>query len=114
MGFLAEHGLGTPDIVEKNSEDAKQFWVEVSAEKPEEFNDVDLVVAYSSGNAADDKKALEEMQKDPLKGKIPAVKAGHVVFLDNGPLGASANQSPLSIPWGIDKYFERMNSGLQG
>ncbi|MDK7137794.1 iron-siderophore ABC transporter substrate-binding protein [Corynebacterium simulans] len=114
MGFLAEHGLGTPDIVEKNSKGAKQFWVEVSAEKPEEFNDVDLVVAYSSGNAADDKKALEEMQKDPLKGKIPAVKAGHVVFLDNGPLGASANQSPLSIPWGIDKYFERLNSGLQG
>ena len=114
MGFLAEHGLGTPDIVEKNSEDAKQFWVEVSAEKPEEFNDVDLVVAYSSGNAADDKKTLEEMQKDPLKGKIPAVKAGHVVFLDNGPLGASANQSPLSIPWGIEKYFERLNSGLQG
>ncbi|WP_311517822.1 iron-siderophore ABC transporter substrate-binding protein [uncultured Corynebacterium sp.] len=114
MGFLAEHGLGTPDIVEKNSKGAKQFWVEVSAEKPEEFNDVDLVVAYSSGNAADDKKALEEMQKDPLKGKIPAVKAGHVVFLENGPLGASANQSPLSIPWGIEKYFERLNSGLQG
>lgn len=114
MGFLAEHGLGTPDIVEKNSKGTKQFWVEVSAEKPEEFNDVDLVVAYSSGNAADDKKALEEMQKDPLKGKIPAVKAGHVVFLDNGPLGASANQSPLSIPWGIEKYFERLNSGLQG
>lgn len=114
MGFLAEHGLGTPDVVEKNSKGAKQFWVEVSAEKPEEFNDVDLVVAYSSGNAADDKKALEEMQKDPLKGKIPAVKAGHVVFLENGPLGASANQSPLSIPWGIDKYFERLNSGLQG
>lgn len=114
MGFLAEHGLGTPDIVEKNSKGAKQFWVEVLAEKPEEFNDVDLVVAYSSGNAADDKKALEEMQKDPLKGKIPAVKAGHVVFLENGPLGASANQSPLSIPWGIEKYFERLNSGLQG
>ncbi len=30
MGFLAEHGLGTPDIVEKNSENAEQFWVEVS------------------------------------------------------------------------------------
>ena len=113
MGFLAEHGLGTPDIVEKNSENAEQFWVEVSAEKPEEFNDVDLIVAYSTGNADDDKKTLEEMQKDPLKGKIPAVQKGNVVFLENGPLGASANQSPLSIPWGIDKYFEQLNSGLQ-
>lgn len=113
MGFLAEHGLGTPDIVEKNSENAEQFWVEVSAEKPEEFNDVDLIVAYSTGNADDDKKTLEELQKDPLKGKIPAVQKGNVVFLENGPLGASANQSPLSIPWGIDKYFEQLNSGLQ-
>lgn len=113
MGFLAEHGLGTPDIVEKNSENAEQFWVEVSAEKPEGFNDVDLIVAYSTGNADDDKKTLEEMQKDPLKGKIPAVQKGNVVFLENGPLGASANQSPLSIPWGIDKYFEQLNSGLQ-
>lgn len=112
MGFLADHGLGVPKIVEEHSRNSDQFWVEASAERPEDFQDVDLVVAYSSGNADDDRKTLEELQKDPLKSKIPAIEKGNVVFLDDGPLGASANQSPLSIPWGIDRYFEKLNEGL--
>ncbi|MDO5031188.1 iron-siderophore ABC transporter substrate-binding protein [Corynebacterium sp.] len=110
MGFLADNGLGVPEIVQKHSQDAEDFWVEVSAEKPEDFADVDLIVAYSSGNAADDAATLKEMQADPLKSKIPAIAQGKVAFLDNGPLGASANQSPLSIPWGVDKYFGELNA----
>lgn len=113
MGFLADHGMGVPKIVEESSRTSDQFWVEVSAEKPEDFQDVDLIVAYSSGNAADDQKMIEELQKDPLKSKIPAVEKGNIAFLDDGPLGASANQSPLSIPWGIDRYFAALNEGLK-
>ncbi len=113
MGFLADHGFGVPAIVEENSRDAEKFWVEVSAENPEQFEDVELIIAYSSGKAEDDAKLLADLQKDPLKSKIPAIKNGNVAFIDNGPLGASANPSPLSIPWSLDKYFAALEAGLQ-
>ncbi len=109
VGFLEEHGVGIPQVVEDNSDDAESFWVEISAERPELFEDVDYFISYSSGNAEDDAKALADMQADPLLSKIPAVAAGRVAWLPNGPLGAAANQSPLSIPATIDEYFSILN-----
>ena len=53
------------------------------------------------------------MQADPLLSKIPAVKNGNIAFLEDGPLGAASNPSPLSIPWGIDRYFAAPNEGLK-
>ena len=53
------------------------------------------------------------MLADPLTSKIPAIAEGRVVFLENGPLGASANPSPLSIPWGIDDYFAALNTAFE-
>ncbi len=114
MGFLAEHGLAAPDYVKSESEKSDEFWLEVSAEKPEVFKDADLVVSYSSGSKEDDEKQLKSMQSDPLLSKIPAIADGRVAFLENGPVGAAANPSPLSIPWGIDRYFEQLNEGLKG
>lgn len=114
MGFLAEHGLAVPDYVKSESEKSDEFWLEVSAEKPEVFKDVDLVLTYSSGNKDDDAKQLKSLQSDPLLSKIPAIADGRVAFLENGPLGAAANPSPLSIPWGIDRYFEQLDEALEG
>ena len=113
MGFLAEHGFAAPDYVKSESEKSDEFWLEVSAEKPEVFKDADLVVSYSSGSKEDDEKQLKSMQSDPLLSKIPAIADGRVAFLKNGPLGAAANPSPLSIPWGIDRYFEQLDEALK-
>ncbi|AEX73021.1 iron-siderophore ABC transporter substrate-binding protein [Corynebacterium diphtheriae] len=113
MGFLVSHGLTAPKIVEEQSKTAEKFWVEVSTEKPEEFDDVDVIISYSSGNKAEDDKKVKDMQADPLLSKIPAVKNGNIAFLENGPLGAAANPSPLSIPWAIDRYFATLNDGLK-
>ena len=113
MGFLAEHGFAAPDYVKSESEKSDAFWLEVSAEKPEVFKDADLVVSYSSGSKEDDEKQLKSMQSDPLLSKIPAIADGRVAFLENGPLGAAANPSPLSIPWGIDRYFEQLDEALK-
>ena len=53
---------------------------------------------------------MGKLQKDPLLGKIKAIKQGKVAFLDNGAVGAVANPSPLSIPWGLDKYLDVVES----
>ena len=113
-GFLAEAGLGVPDVVQEASADTDQFWVERSAEQPETFADVDLFISYGSDDPAENERALQELQDDPLLGKIPAIRDGHVAFLGSGPLSASANPSPLSIPWGVDEYFGVLNDALDG
>lgn len=113
MGFLANHGLAVPQVVKDNTEGADSFWVEVSAEQPELFEDVDLFVSYSQGGAEADAQALKDMQKDPLLSKIPAIKTGHVAWLPEGPLGAASNESPLSIPATIDDYFSLLNDAAQ-
>ncbi len=103
--FLKQIGYGVPKIVEEKSKDADSFWVTVSREKPELFKDVDLIVSYGSDDPAENEKALKAMQADPLMGRIPAIKKGHVAYLGNGPVASAANPSPLSIPDGLDKYL---------
>lgn len=50
---------------------------------------------------------LAELQKDSLKGRIPAIANGAVAFVgDSNAMAASTNPGPLSLPWGIDKYVE--------
>jgi len=44
---------------------------------------------------------------------IPAIATDHVVFLGQDALSASANPSPLSIPWGIEKYVAKLAEGLE-
>ena len=112
-GFLEEAGFETPEIVKEYTGKSDSFWEEVSTENPEQFDDVDFFISYSSGDEAADQEALEKMQADPLTSKIPAIAEGRVVFLENGPLGASANPSPLSIPWGIDDYFAALNTAFE-
>ena len=35
-----------------------------------------------------------------------------VAFLGDDPLAAAGNPSPLSIPWGIDEYFDTLAAAL--
>lgn len=98
-GFLNESGLPMPEIVAKHA-DSTDFYLTISAEKVDQLADVDVLVTYG------DDTTLATLQADPLLSKIPAVAAGHVAILpDATPLAASANPSPLSIPWGLGDYF---------
>lgn len=111
-GFLAEAGLGVPEVVQKESGGSQSFWVERSAEDVEAFGDVDLVVSYGSDDPAVNAATLADLQADPLLGRLPAIREGHVAFLGTGPLSAAANPSPLSIPWGVRDYFARLADAL--
>ena len=104
-GFLSSAGMGTPAIVAEESAEAEEFYLTVSSERADEFDDVDLFITYGDAEG----EMVKAIQADPLIGKIPAVKAGAVATLvDSTPLAAMANPSPLSIPWGIDDYFALM------
>ena len=100
-GFLAGLGLPQPGIVTQRSQGSESFYETVSAEKASSFDDVDVFVGYG------DDSTVAALQADPLIGAIPAVRKGAVAILqDSTPLAASANPSPLSIGWGIDRYFD--------
>ncbi|RNL78345.1 ABC transporter substrate-binding protein [Nocardioides marmorisolisilvae] len=102
-GFLLDLGLPAPELVAARSAKSKTFYETVSSEKASELDDVDVFVGYGQGDGS----TLASLQKDPLIGKIPAIKKGAVAILqDSTPLAASANPSPLSIGWGIDRYFD--------
>ena len=106
-GFLTSIGLPLPSIVEQNAA-STDFYLTVSAEKADELNDVDLIVTYG-----DDDSTIVTLQADPLLSKIPAIAEGRVVILVNDtPLAASANPSPLSIPWGIGDYLALLAAPL--
>ena len=98
-GYLHDLGLPFPAIVEENK-DSEQFYLEVSAEEAQKFDDVDVLVTYG------DDSTLATLQADPLLSKIPAIAEGRVAILpDATPIAASANPSALSIPWGLEDYL---------
>jgi iron complex transport system substrate-binding protein len=109
-GFLASLGMPEPTIVAEESKKTDQFFVEVSSEQAQRFDDVDLIVTY--GDPTGD--TIARLQADPLLSKIPAVARGSIAVLeDSTPLAASANPSPLSIDWGVDRYFSTLAAALK-
>ena len=98
-GYLHDLGLPFPSIVEENK-DSDEFYLTVSSEEAQEFADVDLFITYG------DESIIPLLQADPLLSKIPAIADGRIAILpDASPIAASANPSPLSIPWGLSDYF---------
>lgn len=98
-GYLHDLGLPFPSIVEENK-DSDQFYLSVSAEEAQKFDDVDLFITYG------DESLIDTLQADPLLSKIPAIAEGRIAILpDSTPIAASANPTPLSIPWGLSDYF---------
>ena len=111
QSFLLDNGFDTASILKENA-DAETFYIEVSAENPEAFEDVDFFITYGSDDDAENQASLEAWQNAPLLSRLPAIANGNVVFLGNGPLAAAANSSPLSIAWGIDDYFALFEEAL--
>jgi len=110
-GFLAQHGMPMPAIVDEESAGTDEFYLTVSAEEADRFSDVDVFVTYGSPDGS----IITQLQADPLLSKIPAIAAGHIVVLENStPLAASANPSPLSIGWGADEYFGLLAAPFAG
>ena len=107
-GYLHDNlGLPLPSIVEENA-DSDEFYLTVSAEDADKFSDVDVFVTYG------DESLIATLQADPLLSKIPAIAEGRIAILpDATPIAASANPSPLSIPWGLSDYLAMLAAPLE-
>ncbi|MFJ4223802.1 iron-siderophore ABC transporter substrate-binding protein [Microbacterium sp. NPDC089695] len=107
-GYLHDNlGLPFPSIVEENA-DSQEFYLTVSAEEADKFSDVDVFVTYG------DDSLIATLQADPLLSKIPAIAEGRIAILpDATPIAASANPSPLSIPWGLSDYLAILAAPLE-
>lgn len=106
-GYLHDNlGLPFPSIVEDTA-DTEKFDLTVSAEEVGKFADVDVFVTYG------DDALIAQLQADPLLSKIPAIAEGRIAILPNAtPVAASANPSPLSIPWGLSDYLALLAAPL--
>lgn len=101
--YLNDLGFTTPDSVKKLSEGNTEFYQTVSSEHADDFDDVDIIVTYG------DSTTLAALQADPLMSKIPAVKRGSVVVIDNSSsLSAAVSPSALSIPATVAEYTKML------
>ena len=108
-GFLTGLGLPEPTVVAEESAGSDLFYLSVSSEEADRFDDVDVFVTYGDADGA----IVSQLQTDPLLAQIPAIANGDIAVLENStPLAASANPSPLSIGWGIDEYFALLAGAL--
>ena len=90
--YLTELGLTPSKYVASASKGSDQFWLTASTEQIENFEDVQVIVAYGSD------EILKTLQNDALLGRIPAVADGAVALVpDNSTLSSAVDPSPLSI-----------------
>jgi iron complex transport system substrate-binding protein len=99
--FFEDLGLKIPESIAKASKGTDKFSLSKSAERIDEFDDVDIITGYG-----DDKgEMLKTLSKDPLVSKMPAIERGSVYLLPgSSPLATAANPTPLSISWVLDDY----------
>ena len=97
--LLNDLGLSTPESIKQASEGTTSFYKDVSSEHADDYNDIDVIVTYGTPDL------LAAMQADPLLSKIPAVKRGSVVVInDDSEMANALDPSALSIPATIDQY----------
>ncbi|WP_010302641.1 iron-siderophore ABC transporter substrate-binding protein [Kurthia senegalensis] len=102
--MLTDLGMEYPEKIKEQVKDNSSFYLELSAENADVLNDTEMLVVYG------DDKTLATLQKDPILGKVPAIKNGNVVVVeDNTPLAASGTPSPLSIQYTIDDYVTKIS-----
>ena len=106
--LLEDVGMTTPKLV-KDAGAKGEFYTTVSAEKSDQFSDVDVIVTYGKDEAA----VLKAVKADPLWSKMAPVKNGAIDILkDDTPLAAAGNPSPLNIAWGLDKYLSTIDAAV--
>lgn len=101
VAFLHDLGLTSPDAVRAVSAEGR-FAGEISAERIDMLDDVDLIVTYGTDALADTLRGY------PLTRQMPAIAKNALVLLQNDPLGTAASPTPLAIPYILDDYVKML------
>ena len=99
--FLHDLGFASPAVVTEASS-AGVFSGEISAERIDALADVDVLVTYGG------RPLRDKITTDLLVARLPAIRRGALVMLDNDPLGTAANPTPLSLPYVLEAYAGRL------
>ncbi|MBQ0826657.1 iron-siderophore ABC transporter substrate-binding protein [Streptomyces tagetis] len=103
--FFTDLGMKIPASISAPSEKTKKFVLTKSAERIDDFNDVDIITGYGDEKG----ELLKALQKDPLTSKLAAVERGSLYLLPGStPLATAANPTPLSIPYVLDDYVKAL------
>ncbi|WP_328584735.1 iron-siderophore ABC transporter substrate-binding protein [Streptomyces sp. NBC_00370] len=99
--FFTDLGMKIPASVSGPSGSTKKFVLTKSAERIDDFNDVDIITGYGDEKG----ELLKALKKDPLTSKLAAVQRDSLYLLPGStPLATAANPTPLSIPYVLDDY----------
>ncbi|MFJ6655770.1 iron-siderophore ABC transporter substrate-binding protein [Streptomyces sp. NPDC091377] len=103
--FFTDLGMKIPASVSEPSATTKKFVLTKSAERIDDFNDVDIITGYG-----DDKgELLGALKDDPLTSKLAAVERDSLYLLPGStPLATAANPTPLSIPFVLEDYIKAL------
>ena len=104
--FFADLGLRSPKSVMQASVPGK-YAGSVSAERIDDFDDVEILVTYG------DKRLLDALEANPLMAKMPAVERKALITLGRNPIGTAANPTPLSIPWVLKDYVSLLADAVK-
>lgn len=100
--MLLSAGFTASDGIASLPEDAS--YLDVSEERLDGF-DADVLVVYAYG------RSLAEIEEQlPTFGRLDAVRDGRVFLIEDMAL---ATNSPLSIPYGLDRLLPRIAEGLE-
>ncbi|MDR6868030.1 iron complex transport system substrate-binding protein [Microbacterium resistens] len=96
--YLNDLGFATPASITELAKGEKSFVSTIAAEQADKL-DADVAVIYVQGGD------LTTLQNDPLLSRIPAVKSGAAVLMnDQERLMAISAPTVLSIPWALASY----------
>ena len=87
--FFHDLGLTSPSSVVEASADGL-YAGQISAERIDAFEDVDIVVTYGG------RALFDAVKADPLLSHMPAVARDALVLLGNDPVGTAASPTPRS------------------
>ncbi|MFF8034445.1 MULTISPECIES: iron-siderophore ABC transporter substrate-binding protein [unclassified Streptomyces] len=103
--FFTDLGLKIPASVSGPSASTKKFVLSKSAERIDDFNDVDIITGYGD----DTGELLKALRNDPLTSKLAAVERDSLYLLPGStPLATAANPTPLAIPYVLEDYVKAL------
>ncbi|OIQ26989.1 MAG: ABC transporter substrate-binding protein [Alphaproteobacteria bacterium MedPE-SWcel] len=99
--FFEDLGMVSPQSVVDATE-AGRYSGEISVERIDEFDDVDIAVTYGGA------ELLAALRANPLTARMPVIANNALVMMANDPMGTGANPTPLAIDWVLETYVARL------
>ncbi|WP_427385159.1 ABC transporter substrate-binding protein [Janibacter sp. G56] len=102
VDVLTALGMTIPPVIEETAKGTKEFFANYSTEKADALESDVLVTYYDAAT----KTSKEDIEADPLLGKIPAVAAGAMAGTEDKQVGlAMSAVSPLSLDYAFEHFI---------